>query len=631
MTSPAIDPARFADLQDTAGADFVVELSTLSSRRRRACWRNCARHARLRCGSLPPRRAFTEVERPHLRRTHARRARARPGTDRNEADPAPGRGAPGRARGRIRARCSGTEGVAPWLSVARACWSSTTTRSTGCCSRAPSNCRGTASRSAENGRVALEMLRREPFDLLLLDIEMPEMNGLQVLEQLKADLQLRDLPVIVTSVIEGLDSVVRCIELGAEDYLHKPVNPVLLKARIGASLEKKRLRDQQKELLRRFATPEVAQDLDASGFALGGHCVQATAMFSDIRGFTSISEQLPPEETIDLLNTYYTLMFDAISGHGGVVNQMVGDGLMAIFGAPLPLADPCGAAVRAALDMIEMIELFNRDPERAGKPAIAIGIGIASGERDRRLHRHPAARDLHLRRRRGEPGRAARGTYEGRRTCRADRRRHPTRARRAMPVRGARRGALQGQGGASRGVLGAQAGAECSGNSPPTSTSVTTRSRRRWHAVHEGSFRRMSATNPRVPSPSNVVLHTASRVLEIAFDDGANFRLPFEFLRVYSPSAEVRGHGPGQETLQVGKRDVTIDDVAAGRALRGQAVVLRRSRQRHLRVGLPVRTRHSTRNGCGPSTSRASKPPARAASGGRRRAARGRGTGCGHH
>ena len=233
---------------------------------------------------------------------------------------------------------------------------------------------------AENGRVALDMLRRESYDLLLLDIEMPEMNGLQVLEQLKTDLQLRDLPVIVTSAIEGLDSVVRCIELGAEDYLHKPVNPVLLRARIGASLEKKRLRDQQKELVRRFATPEVAQDLDASGFALGGHRVQATAMFSDIRGFTSMAEELSPEETIELLNTYYTLMFDAISGQGGVVNQMVGDGLMAIFGAPLPLADPCGAAARAALDMMEMIALFNREPDRAGKPVIAIGIGIASGD-----------------------------------------------------------------------------------------------------------------------------------------------------------------------------------------------------------------------------------------------------------
>src|SRR3954471_3031856 len=101
--------------------------------------------------------------------------------------------------------------------------------------------------SAENGRIALEMLRRESFDLLLLDMEMPEMDGFQVLEVLVSDLQLRDLPVIVTSSLEGVESVVRCIELGAEDYLPKPVNPVLLKARLGASLEKKRLRDQQKE------------------------------------------------------------------------------------------------------------------------------------------------------------------------------------------------------------------------------------------------------------------------------------------------------------------------------------------------------------------------------------------------
>ncbi|MHB8493234.1 MAG: adenylate/guanylate cyclase domain-containing protein [Casimicrobiaceae bacterium] len=234
--------------------------------------------------------------------------------------------------------------------------------------------------AAEKGRVALEMLRRDDYDLLLLDIEMPEMNGFQVLEQLAKDLQLRDLPVIVTSSLEGLDNVVRCIELGAEDYLQKPVNPVLLKARIGASLEKKRLRDQQKELVRRFATPEVAQDMQTSGFALGGRRVEGSVMFSDIRGFTSLAESQPPEETIELLNTWYTLMFDAISGHGGIVSQIAGDGLMALFGAPLPLPDHCGAAVRAALEMLEMIELFDVERAGAGKPQIRIGIGIASGD-----------------------------------------------------------------------------------------------------------------------------------------------------------------------------------------------------------------------------------------------------------
>ena len=234
--------------------------------------------------------------------------------------------------------------------------------------------------SAENGRVALEMLRRERFDVVLLDMEMPELDGFAVLEAMKGDLALRDTPVIVTSSLEGLDHVVRCIELGAEDYLPKPVNPVLLRARLAASLEKKRLRDRQKELLRRFATPEVAADLEQSGFALGGRRVHATVMFADIRDFTPLAEAQPPEETIELLNNWYALMFDAISGQGGIVTLMVGDGLMAVFGAPLPVDGHAERAVRAAQEMIELVALFNRERAGAGKTAIRIGVGIASGE-----------------------------------------------------------------------------------------------------------------------------------------------------------------------------------------------------------------------------------------------------------
>ena len=232
---------------------------------------------------------------------------------------------------------------------------------------------------AENGRIALEMLKRESFDLLLLDMEMPEMSGFEVLEQLVADLQLRDLPVIVTSSLEGVAHVARCIELGADDYLPKPVNPVLLRARIGSSLEKKRLRDQQKELVRRFATSEVAEDLQRSGFVLGGKRIEGTVMFCDIRGFTSITEAQSPEETIELLNTFYTLMFDVITGAGGVVNQMVGDGLMSIFGAPLPLADARGSAARAAREMIELIDMLNVERQAGGRLPLKIGVGIATG------------------------------------------------------------------------------------------------------------------------------------------------------------------------------------------------------------------------------------------------------------
>ena len=86
--------------------------------------------------------------------------------------------------------------------------------------------------SAGNGRTALEKLRSERFDLLLLDLEMPEVDGFELLEQRVADPALRALPVIVTSSLEGVAQIARCIELGADDYLHKPVNPVLLKARV---------------------------------------------------------------------------------------------------------------------------------------------------------------------------------------------------------------------------------------------------------------------------------------------------------------------------------------------------------------------------------------------------------------
>jgi class 3 adenylate cyclase len=232
---------------------------------------------------------------------------------------------------------------------------------------------------AENGREALEALRRRPVDLVLLDIEMPEMDGYQVLAALAADPHLRDIPVVMMSSVEEVDSVARCIEMGAEDYLFKPVNPVLLRARVGASLEKKRLRDRQRELFRKFATAEVAEELLTSGLALGGKHVEASVMFSDIRKFTNLTETLSPADTIELLNSYYTLMFDAIGGQGGIVNQMIGDGLMAIFGAPLPRPDHRERAVHAALEMQELVAGFNREQVARGGPEIRVGIGIASG------------------------------------------------------------------------------------------------------------------------------------------------------------------------------------------------------------------------------------------------------------
>ena len=232
---------------------------------------------------------------------------------------------------------------------------------------------------AENGRQALAALASMGADLVLLDIEMPEMDGYQTLEAIRADPKLRDIPIVMMSSIDEIDSVARCIEMGAEDYLFKPVNAVLLRARVAASLEKKRLRDQQRELFRKFATAEVAEELLTTGLALGGKHVEASVLFSDIRSFTSLVESRGPAETIELLNSYYTLMFDAIGGQGGIVNQIVGDGFMALFGAPLPQADHAQRAVRAGLEMLELVAGFNRDQAKQARPEIRIGIGIASG------------------------------------------------------------------------------------------------------------------------------------------------------------------------------------------------------------------------------------------------------------
>ena len=167
--------------------------------------------------------------------------------------------------------------------------------------------------------------------------------------------------------------------MGAEDYLVKPLNPVLLRARVNASLEKKRLRDEQRKLFRTFATPQVAEQLLRDGFSLGGKYVTASIMFCDIRSFTTLSEKHEPAEIIELLNDYFALMFDAITANNGTVNQMQGDGLMAIFGAPAYFENHREQAVKAALEMVELLKAFNEQRKTQNKVEVRNGIGIASG------------------------------------------------------------------------------------------------------------------------------------------------------------------------------------------------------------------------------------------------------------
>ena len=211
---------------------------------------------------------------------------------------------------------------------------------------------------AANGVEALERLRSGTFDLVLLDILMPEMDGYQVLQHMKADPKLREIPVIVISSSRGAGSVVACIELGAEDYLPKTFDPMLLRARVNSSLEKKRLRDavvKQMEFIReifgKYVPDSIASALVENKGNLAPIRTEATIVYSDIEGFTTLVESMPAEQTFRMLNEYMPALIEPIARHGGVVNGFHGDGILAVFN--IPVQDPCHAdhALQAAMEI----------------------------------------------------------------------------------------------------------------------------------------------------------------------------------------------------------------------------------------------------------------------------------------
>ena len=242
--------------------------------------------------------------------------------------------------------------------------------------------------AAADGRRALEMLRTEHFDVVLLDVLMPEMDGYAVLAEIEADTGLRHIPVIMISALEELESVVRCIELGAEDYLPKPVDPVLLRARMNGCLTKKRLHDLEREHVRdlfsRFVPEPVVEEVlrrTDEDLQLRGVRVDATVMFSDLRSFTAFAEATPADEVIEVLNDYLSEMSDAILDHGGTLVAYMGDGVMAVFGAPIETDDHADRALAAAREMLrERLPRFNSWLRDNGfTDSFRMGIGLNSG------------------------------------------------------------------------------------------------------------------------------------------------------------------------------------------------------------------------------------------------------------
>lgn len=246
---------------------------------------------------------------------------------------------------------------------------------------------------AENGRVALDVLRSQPFDLILLDIMMPEMNGYEMLEYLKQAPDLRHIPVIMISALDDMDSVVRCIELGAEDYLFKPFNPTLLKARIGACLEKKQLRDQEQayltqlqeekekseRLLLNILPQAIAAQLKQGAKIIAENFADVTVLFADMVNFTALSARLTPAELVEFLNRVFSTFDQLVDNHGLEKIKTIGDAYLVVGGLPTPRLDHAEAIANMALDMQTAIATLNEQGVLPDQTPLQLRIGINTG------------------------------------------------------------------------------------------------------------------------------------------------------------------------------------------------------------------------------------------------------------
>jgi class 3 adenylate cyclase/CheY-like chemotaxis protein len=242
--------------------------------------------------------------------------------------------------------------------------------------------------TADSGLSALERLNEDEFDVILLDILMPDMNGIEILSRLKAENRWRHVPVIMISGLSEVAAVARCIEAGADDYLTKPFNPVLLRARINSALEKKRWLDREHRYLQRIETEKRRADalihailpdqivarLQGGEEIIADRFEEVSILFADIVGFSPIAARLPPSDLVRRLDGMFS-KFDLLTEQHGVEKiKTIGDAYMAACGIPEPCADHADRIVALGKSMLESLRDTAPDSDR-----FRVRIGIHSG------------------------------------------------------------------------------------------------------------------------------------------------------------------------------------------------------------------------------------------------------------
>ena len=248
---------------------------------------------------------------------------------------------------------------------------------------------------ATNGKQALEVLARVVPDLILLDIMMPEMDGFETCRRIKASEQWRQIPVIFLTARTEVSDLVQGFELGAVDYVAKPFNAHELLARVNTHLTidelRRSLASRNAELARahelvrrafgRYVSEEVAASILQSpeGLELGGEEREVTILMSDLRGFTAMAARMSPHDVIEFLNLYLESMVDVISQFEGTIDEIIGDAILVIFGAPLACEDHAAKAVACGLAMQSAMSDVNARLAAKGAAELEMGIGIHTG------------------------------------------------------------------------------------------------------------------------------------------------------------------------------------------------------------------------------------------------------------
>ncbi|HEX9791608.1 MAG TPA: adenylate/guanylate cyclase domain-containing protein [Kiloniellales bacterium] len=242
---------------------------------------------------------------------------------------------------------------------------------------------------AISGRTALDLLSLHVVDLILLDLLMPEMNGFQVLAELKRDERLRGVPVVIISGLTDMDGIIRCIEAGAEDYLTKPINSVLLNARINACLERKRWRDREQKylseikiekdksetLLLNILPPQIVARLNSGEELIADRFDDVTVLFADLVGFTEISSRMSPSRLVEDLN-HLMSEFDMLAQNMAVEKiKTIGDAYMAATGVPDYRQDHVEAMADFALGMLRVLDIHNQVMATTWKIRIGVHCG----------------------------------------------------------------------------------------------------------------------------------------------------------------------------------------------------------------------------------------------------------------